>query len=84
MEIFKGTQNHSAFRQTGNQFLDPVWSTHASCLEVSKKNKYFNADELIEGTDSPSSSRKLVWNSLSQMVRGNGLIVLAGRHSDRG
>jgi hypothetical protein len=32
------------------KFPCPVWSKHSSSLAVSKKFKYFNADELIEGT----------------------------------
>jgi len=29
--------------------LDPVWSKNSSTLAVSKKFKYFNGDELMEG-----------------------------------
>jgi hypothetical protein len=30
--------------------LEPVWSKNSSTLAVFKKNKFFNADEFIEGT----------------------------------
>jgi len=37
----------------------PVWSKNSSSVAVSKKLKYFNADELIEGTGSTPLSLRI-------------------------